>query len=390
MTVRPGIEVLLASPPPWLGRRRFAVLTHAAAGTRTGRSTLSCLYEAFPEQVAAAWSPQHGFYGVEQANMIPSADTREPVTGIPVTSLYGDRRRPTPAMFEDIELVLVDLVDVGCRVYTYIWTLTLVLEAAAEAGIPVAVLDRPNPLGGVEIEGGLIDADLTSFVGRYPLPLRHGMTIGELAQYLNHTHDLGCNLHVVLAAGWRRSQYGDETGIPWCAPSPNMPTLGTALVYPGQVLFEGTTASEGRGTTLPFQLCGAPGVDPGALMAALDPLMMAGALVRPALFKPMFDKWAGEVCGGIQLQVTDRNRFRPCRAGLELLRALRLLAAERCAWLPPPYEYDYHNLPIDILSGTRAIRSGLEGGVPTARLTATWREEEDRFARDRRPYLLYP
>ncbi|MBN2233083.1 MAG: DUF1343 domain-containing protein [Deltaproteobacteria bacterium] len=389
MTVRPGIEALLARPPAWLRGRRFAVLTHAAATTRAGRSTLACLRAAFPERVAAAWSPQHGFYGVEQANMVPSADCREPVTGIPVTSLYGDRRRPTPEMFRDIDLVLADLVDVGCRVYTYIWTLTLVMEAAAEAGVPVAVLDRPNPLGGREIEGGLIDPGLTSFVGRYPVPLRHGLTIGELAQYLNVTHGIDCNLYVVPATGWHRAQYGDETGIPWCAPSPNMPTLDTALVYPGQVLFEGTTASEGRGTTLPFQLCGAPGVDPGALMAALDPLMMAGALVRPALFKPMFDKWVGEVCGGIKLQVTDRNRFRPCRAGLELLRGLRRLAGERCAWLPPPYEYEYFERPIDILLGRRELRAGLERGLPTAELTAGWAAEEELFAATIRPFLLY-
>ncbi|MCK4378298.1 MAG: DUF1343 domain-containing protein, partial [Deltaproteobacteria bacterium] len=313
-----GIEQLLKSSAHLLKGKRFAFLTHAAACVRSGSSSLAEIMAAFPGQLWAVWSPQHGFYGVKQANMVPSKDFLDPLTGAPVKSLYGDRRQPTPEMFSDIDLVLVDLVDVGCRVYTYLWTLVLVMQAAAEAGVPVMVLDRPNPLGGERVEGNLLKPENVSFVGLYPLLMRHGLTLGELARYLNEVYAFGCQLEVVPIIGWQRKYYADKTDTFWVPPSPNMPTLSTALVYPGQVLLEGTNLSEGRGTTTPFELWGAPFIEPGRMLAEIDRRVSRGVFLRPAYFSPTFDKWSEKVCGGLQIHVTDRQLFQPYLFSLEL------------------------------------------------------------------------
>ncbi|MBN2332925.1 MAG: DUF1343 domain-containing protein [Deltaproteobacteria bacterium] len=384
-----GVEKFITTPPSWITGKKMAFLTHQAACGGSGSSSLALVMTRFPGQVQAVWSPQHGFYGVEQANMIPSGDFHDPVTKIPVFSLYGDQRQPTAEMFADIDLVLVDLVDVGCRVYTYIWTLVLVMEAAAAAGVPVLVLDRPNPLGGDLVEGNLLRPDYTSFVGLYPLPMRHGMTLGELARYVNDVHQLGCRLEVVSMSGWRRAQYGDETGLLWVPPSPNMPTQATALVYPGQVLLEGTNLSEGRGTTTPFKIWGAPFVEPERLLAAVDRRVLGGVCLRPTFFVPTFDKWQGQVCGGLYLHVLDRRSFEPYLLTLELLRVLLELYGDHFSWLPPPYEYEYEKLPIDILIGDPEIRRLLEAGEDVLTIKALWEEELAAFCRRRQEFLLY-
>ncbi len=384
-----GIEKLLGGCRSLVQGKRFAFVTHEAACVRDGESSLKKIITAFPGQLQSVWSPQHGYYGVEQANMIPSADFRDPQSGIPVKSLYGERRRPSPEMFDDIDLVLADLVDVGCRVYTYLWTLVLVMQAAAEAGVPVLVLDRPNPLGGERVEGNLLRRENASFVGLYPLPMRHGLTLGELSRYLNDVYDLGCRLEVVPMDGWRRDMYLDETGVFLVPPSPNMPTLNTALVYPGQVLLEGTNLSEGRGTTSPFELWGAPFVEPERLLAEIDRRLTDGLFLRPTFFSPTFDKWSGQVCGGLQLHVVDRQRFRPYLVSLEILRAVLKLYGDRFSWLSPPYEYEYEKLPFDILTGDERLRLALENGEDILALRESWLPELEDFHRRRREFLLY-
>ncbi|RLB66762.1 MAG: DUF1343 domain-containing protein [Deltaproteobacteria bacterium] len=384
-----GIEQLLQSSAHVLKGKNFVFLTHVAACLRNGTSSLTAVLDAFPDRLRAVWSPQHGFYGVKQANMILSKDFLDPLSGIPVKSLYGERRRPVPEMFDHIDLVLVDLVDVGCRVYTYLWTLVLVMEAAAEAGVPVMILDRPNPLGGEQVEGNLLKPENTSFVGLYPLPMRHGLTLGEAARYLNEVHALGCCLEVVPVAGWQRYRYLDETDIFWVPPSPNMPTVATVLVYPGQVLFEGTNISEGRGTTTPFEFFGAPFIDPVRVLAEIDQRVSRGVFLRPTYFSPTFDKWGQKVCGGLQIHVVDRRLFQPYLLALELLRVVIKLYGEQFSWLPPPYEYENDKLPVDILTGDANIRLALEVGEDVISLRESWLPELEEFCRRRREFLLY-
>ena len=368
---------------------RAAFLTHQAAVDNRGITSLERIRRDFPGLVQAVWSPQHGFYGDRQANMIASEDFSDPLSGLPVYSLYGEQRQPTLEMFADIDLVLVDLVDVGCRVYTYIWTLYLLLKAAAGAGVKVVILDRPNPLGGCEVEGNLPRVDYSSFVGLYPLPMRHGLTVGELAFYFKNYAGIDVELDVVELTGWQRRAYFNETGLFWVLPSPNMPSLNTALVYPGQVLLEGTNLSEGRGTTLPFELCGAPFIDPRALMAEIDQQSAKGLFLRPTWFTPTFDKWAGELCGGLQLHVVDLNEFSSYRFTLALLKAVIKLYSSDFSWLSPPYEYEYEKLPIDILTGDPEIRQTLENNGNLNRLQESWEDSLEQFYEQRSNVIIY-
>jgi uncharacterized protein YbbC (DUF1343 family) len=307
--------------------------------------------------------------------MIESDHTTDAVTGLPVHSLYGDTRKPSPAMFADIDVLLVDLVDVGTRVYTFIWTVVHCLETAAETSTRVVLLDRPNPIGGELMEGNLLRPDCASFVGRCAIPMRHGLTLGELALFCNQELVIGADLEVVPVRGWRRRQLAPDTGLPWVFPSPNMPAFATALVYPGQVLWEGTNISEGRGTTLPFELFGAPFVDPREVQGALRPADLAGCCLRPLCFEPTSGKWGGRTCGGFQLHVIDPDLFRPYRASLALLQALRTLYPDGFAYKAPPYEYEFERLPMDLLIGDRQVREGLENGIPVADLEAAWQDE---------------
>ncbi len=370
--VKLGLEGFIATGRSFPAGTRAAFLTHQAAVDGQGTTALERIRRAFPGLVTVVWSPQHGFYGDRQANMIASDDFSDPLSGLPVFSLYGEKREPAPEMFADIDLVLVDLVDVGCRVYTYIWTLFLVLKAAAAAGVKVIVFDRPNPLGGETVEGNLLLEDYTSFVGLYPLPMRHGLTIGELALYFKREASFAAELEVIPLTGWRRQLSFAESGLFWVLPSPNMPAPATALVYPGQVLLEGTNISEGRGTTLPFELCGAPFIDPRRLLAEIRPEALAGLFLRPTWFTPTFDKWAGEFCGGLQLHVTDWRKFSPYYFTLALLQVIIKLYPDEFFWLDPPYEYEYKIMPIDILTGDPEIRKQLESGGDLESLQATW------------------
>jgi uncharacterized protein YbbC (DUF1343 family) len=382
-----GLEVFLRDPPAWATGARLGLLSHPASVDSRYRSARELIFHRFPGQLQLLFSPQHGLLGEKQDNMIPSADFLDPVFKLPGVSLYGPRMKPPPETLREIDILLVDLLDVGTRVYTFATTVAWAMEVAAGAGTRVVILDRPNPLGGVQVEGNMLKPELASFVGPYPLPMRHGFTLGELARYYNTTQKWGCDLTVIPAQGWRRRDYWDTTGLPWVMPSPNLPNLEGALVYPGQVLLEGTNLSEGRGTTRPFELFGAPFLEPGRIKALVGDL--PGVVLREACFEPTFHKWAGELCRGFQLHVTDRQAFKPYYTTLALLAAMRLLYPDKSAWRQPPYEYENERLPIDLLTGDNALREALDQGVPIKDLEAAWQAELDEFLKTRHEFFLY-
>jgi uncharacterized protein YbbC (DUF1343 family) len=384
-----GLEVFLQEPPAWGATAALGLLCHSAAVDRALRPAPELVARRFPGRLHFLFSPQHGFRGEKQDNMVASPDFADPLLGVPVVSLYGPRLEPPPAALEKIDILLVDLQDVGTRVYTYGATLAKVMAAAARAGVKVAVLDRPNPIGGLKIEGNLLQPAWASLVGPYPLPMRHGLTLGELARYYNHTQKLGCDLMVIPARGWGRGQYFDDTGLPWVMPSPNLPTLEGALVYPGQVLLEGTNLSEGRGTTRPFELFGAPFLEPRRLVHELCDIPLPGVILREVAFEPTFHKWAGEPCRGFQLHVTHRQAFKPYYTTLALLAAIRRLYPDQFAWRQPPYEYETERLPIDLLTGDAAIREGIDAGHSMADLEAAWQPALHDYLAGCRKFWLY-
>ena len=339
--------------PAKLRGARIGALLHPASvsAEREHASQILECHDGDLFRLNAFFGPQHGYLGQTQDNMVEWQSYEHPRLGIPIYSLYGEHREPTPAMLENIDALLIDLQDVGARYYTFIWTMFLCLGACAKKGIPVVVLDRPNPINGITVEGPLLDRNYRSFVGLHPLPVRHGRTIGELANLFRAETFPECDLAVLPMRGWDRAMWFDETGLPWVMPSPNMPTLDTATVYPGMCLLEGTNISEGRGTTRPFELFGAPFIDAVALTRELNQLALPGVRFRENWFQPTFQKFAGEICAGAQLHVTDRNSFLPFRTGLEIIRTIRRMYHDSFLWKQPPYEYEYEKLPIEVLLG---------------------------------------
>jgi uncharacterized protein YbbC (DUF1343 family) len=387
--VRTGLEKILGEHhiKSLRGARVGLIVNPASVDSRFNHA--ADLFAARGEfELTALFGPQHGIRGETQDNMIEWRGFTDPRTGIPAYSLYGETRTPTSEMLADVDTLVFDVQDVGTRVYTFIYTMALSMKACAREGIRFVVLDRPNPIGGLT-DGNLLEPGFTSFVGMYPIPMRHGMTAGELARLFNGAFGIGCELEVVPLDGWRRDMQFERTGLPWVPPSPNMPTPDTARVYPGGVVFEGTNVSEARGTTRPFELIGAPWVDPRPLAAHLNSLGFDGAFFRECWFQPTFHKWAGELCGGVQIHVTDPARFRPCPAGLCLLSAIRAQAPGRFEWKQPPYEYEFEKLPIDLILGTDKIRIAVERGEDPIDIAAGWRPELDAFLDMRSEFLLY-
>lgn len=395
--VASGLDVLLARQGGrWRGLRAGLIL-HQASVTRDLRPAAEALAGA-GLRPAALFAPEHGFAGALQDQIAVRA-VRDRRTGLPVHSLYGDPARPlaaqrsrlapAPETLQSLDVLIFDLQDIGVRYYTFIWTMALAMEAAGRAGVPFLVLDRPNPLGGTALEGNIPDPAYASFVGLYPLPVRHGMTAGEIALYLNEKYRLGAELHVVKMRGWRREMRHGDTGLPWVLPSPNMPTPDTASVYAGMCLLEATNLSEGRGTTRPFEIVGAPFLDAEALARRLNALPIPGASFRPCSFQPTFHKWAGRTCHGVQVHVTDPDDYPSFLTGLLLIQAARQLAPRSFRWKPPPYEYELRKPPIDILCGTDETRRAVESGGDLRRLEKKWEPALRRFRRERVPYLLY-
>lgn len=384
-----GLEVFLQDPPAWVATASLGLLCHPPSIDRAYRPAPELVARRFPGRLQVLFSPQHGLKGEKQDNMVSSPDFEDPRLKLPVVSLYGPRLDPPLQALENLDGLLVDLQDVGTRVYTYGATLAKVMAASVKAGVKVVVLDRPNPIGGVQAEGNMLRPECASFVGPYPLPMRHGFTLGELARYYNFTQGLGCDLEVIPARGWQRGDYFDATGLPWVMPSPNLPTLDGALVYPGQVLLEGTNLSEGRGTTRPFELFGAPFLEPRRLLPELQGIPLLGVILREVAFEPTFHKWAGEPCSGFQLHVTDRLAFKPYYTTLVLLSMIRRLYPDQFAWRQPPYEYETERLPIDLLTGDAAIREGIDAGQPIADLEAAWQSDLDDYLAVGRDFWLY-
>jgi uncharacterized protein YbbC (DUF1343 family) len=388
-TVALGIDRLLDIERRLLAGRRVGVVCNPASVDGLFRHTADRLVGDPDVKVTALFGPQHGFRSDLQDNMIETPHAQDARRHVPVYSLYSDTREPMADMLRDLDVLVVDLQDVGTRVYTYVYTMANCMRAAARHGVHVVVCDRPNPVGGDEIEGSRLDPAFASFVGQFPIPLRHGMTIGELARLFNDEFDIHCSLDVVPLAGWRRSMYYDETGVPWVMPSPNIPTLDSAIVYPGAVLFEGTKLSEGRGTTRPFELIGAPWIDGERLADAMNARTLPGVHFRPVFFEPTFQKHAKQTCGGCQVHVLDRQRFRPVRTAVELIAEFRRQAPDRFAWREPPYEYEHEKQPIDILFGSGSLRQAIDSGQDVGALVAGWKTEEESFRQLRQKYLLY-
>ncbi|MBF0495805.1 MAG: DUF1343 domain-containing protein [Deltaproteobacteria bacterium] len=387
--VRSGLEVFLEEKPDWIKGLKMGLLSNQASVGPDFTHSRHLINQAYPGQLAAIYSPQHGFRGEKQDNMMESEDLVDPELNIPIFSLYSYTRRPTPEMMDPIDVIIIDIQEVGCRVYTFISTVAYLMTAAADFGKELVILDRPNPIGGLEVEGNILKQHLSSFVGLYPIPMRHGMTIGEMAGLFNQEFEIGCSLHVMRVDGWRREMYFPETGLPWVLPSPNMPTPETAIVYPGQVVLEGTNASEGRGTTKPFELFGAPYIEPAKFKAALDRENLPGVIFREAWFEPRFSKWTGQLCGGLQIHVVDKKVFRPYLTTLTIISRLLELYPETFKWRQDPYEYEDKKLAIDLLLGNETIRRGLEKGAPPKELETSWAAELATFMDLRAGYLLY-
>jgi uncharacterized protein YbbC (DUF1343 family) len=389
--VQTGLDVLARDGfAPLRGLRVGLVANPAAVDSRL-RHAAELLRAADGVRLAALFGPEHGFGG-EAQDLVGVGDVLHPRYRCPVFSLYGDivdSLRPRPEHLRGLDVLVIDLPDIGSRYYTFQATMLFCLEAAAAAELPAVILDRPNPLNGVTAEGPTIQPGYESFVGPHPVPTRHGLTLGELAHLYAVERELRVTLSVVSCEGWQRHQFWDETGLPWVMPSPNMPTPDTALVYPGQCLIEGTNLSEGRGTTRPFELCGAPWVDGERVVARLAAHELPGVVLRPVTFRPTFHKFAGRTCGGVQLHVTDRATFRPVRTGLALLAALRAESPSQFRWRTEPYEFVEDVPAIDLLFGNGRERLAIQAGLSAAEIARPWAEDESAFLARRRAFLMY-
>lgn len=388
--VQPGLEVLLEDPRPIIGKR-IGLVTNQSAVTSDLRHAVRLLQAGRGWQLTALFGPEHGIWG-EQQDMAHVEHSYDPLTGLEVFSLYGHSREslaPKTDLLKDLDALVIDLQDIGSRYYTFIYTMALCMRVAAPLGIPVLVLDRPNPIDGAHLEGNIREEKYSSFVGMFPLPTRHGMTAGELARYFNARFNLGCNLTVIPMRGWQRWMWWGDTGLPWVIPSPNMPTVYTATVYPGMCLIEGTNLSEGRGTTHPFEFFGAPWLEPFKLADQLNALGLPGVRFRPHYFQPTFHKHGGQVCGGVELHVTDRRIFEPYRTGLWCVKVARDMNPEKFDWRREPYEFESDRLAIDLLAGSDRYRKTIEAGGTPDGWIATWGEGLRDFAKAREEFLLY-
>jgi uncharacterized protein YbbC (DUF1343 family) len=390
MTVQTGLEVLLDDPRPIAGRN-IGLVTNQSAVTSDLRHAVDLLHRGRGWKLTTLFGPEHGIWG-EAQDMAHVDHSVDPMTGLTVYSLYGASETdlaPRLELLRNLDALVIDLQDIGSRYYTFIYTMALCMRVAAQAGTQVIVLDRPNPIDGVHLEGNIREETFSSFVGMFPLPTRHGMTAGELAGYFNTTFKLDCDLVIVPMRGWRRSMWWSDTGLPWVIPSPNMPTVSTATVYPGMCLVEGTNLSEGRGTTHPFELFGAPWLDPFELAARLNAIGLPGVRFRPHFFLPTFQKHAGRVCGGAELHVTNRGELEPYRTGLWIVKVARDMNPEKFDWRRETYEFVSDRLAVDLLAGSSRYRELVESGGNIDEWGADWEAPLRDFAKDREEFLLY-
>ncbi len=389
--VQTGLEVLIADYPQKIRGARIGVVCHPASVDGELRHALDLL-QAAGARIVAIFGPEHGARGEAQDMEGVEDLSLDPRLKVPVHSLYGatfDSLTPRREQIQGLDALVIDLQDVGARYYTFVWTMALCMAAAGAVGVRVLVCDRPNPLDGLTTEGNLIKPGFESFVGLHPLPNRHGLTPGEIARYVQRRRGVECELDIVPMRGWRRSMYFEDTGLPWVYPSPNMPTVDTALVYPGLCLVEATELSEGRGTCRPFEIAGAPGIDPEALAADLSRHHLPGCRFRPLYFRPKFQKHAGKTCGGVQIHVTDRQSFDSCATGVAFLQSVKRVAPDVFAWRAKPYEFVADIPAIDLLAGDDKLRLALDAGAVLADLAAEWAQERAAFEEVRREAFLY-
>ncbi len=390
LTVSTGLDFLEKKWPHSLNGARIGLLLHPASVNRQLHHAVHLFLHSKKMELIALFGPQHGIRGETQDNMVEWDGFRDKITGLPVFSLYGETRKPDTAMLKDIEVFVIDLQDIGSRYYTFIWTMDICMEACLEMKKSLVILDRPNPIGGYMTEGPILNSKYSSFVGQRPLPVRHGMTIGEIGSYFHSEYHPSLDCYVIPMQGWKRKTWFDQTGLPWVMPSPNIPTLNTAIVYPGMCLLEGTNISEGRGTTRPFEIFGAPFIDPEMLVSRLNSYQLSGVIFRPMYFQPTFQKYADKLCGGAQIHVSNREQFKPFKTGVAVLKVIRDLYPHHFSWKQPPYEYELKKMPIDVLAGTDRLRRDIENDVPLNRMEEWWQEECNQFDKNmRRKYLLY-
>ncbi|MCK5163373.1 MAG: DUF1343 domain-containing protein [Desulfobacula sp.] len=386
--MKTGLENLILDPPEYLRGKRLGLLSNPASIDNHFNHASTLIHHLFPGQLKVLFSPQHGFYAEKQDNMIESGHSMEPELNIPVYSLYSNTRIPTKRMFDQIDVLLIDIQDVGTRVYTFIYTMSYCLEIAAKLNKQVVILDRPNPIGGIKIEGNILLKEYASFVGRFPIPMRHGLTIGEIAQFFNHEFHIGCDLTVIPMKGWERQMYWADTGLFWVPPSPNLPTPQSCIVYPGQVIFEGTNISEGRGTALPFEQFGAPFLDIKKIKPEADKIIK-GACLRPVNFEPTSGKWQDNICKGFQIHITSKKEFKPYFSSLILLQLIIKHHKDEFKFKEPPYEYEYEKMPIDLILGSKTLREKLTGLKNLTLLSNQWQKELKNFKSISRKYHLY-
>jgi len=384
-----GLDLVEKLWPKDLRDARVGLVVHPASVDRRLDHATALFKESKKWRLSALFGPQHGILGQTQDNMIEWEGFRDPGTGVPVYSLYGKTRKPRPTMLSNIDVLVIDLQDVGARYYTFIWTLELCMQACGSSGKTIIVLDRPNPINGLVTEGPVLNPAFASFVGLRPLPVRHGMTIGEIGKYLQNTFHPDLDYRVIPMQGWKRKMWFDQTCLPWVMPSPNMPTLDTALVYPGMCLLEGTNISEGRGTTRPFEIFGAPFIHAETVVNLLKDFRLPGVVFRPLSFQPTFQKYSGTLCNGAQIHITDQEKFRPFKTGVAILKAIHNTYPRDFAWKQPPYEYEEINLPIDILAGTDRLRKDIELWADLDSMEKWWKEETKAFEKIRKKYLIY-
>jgi uncharacterized protein YbbC (DUF1343 family) len=385
-----GLDSFEKNWPRKLNGSRAGLLVHPASVNRKIEHAINLFKESKKCELKALFGPQHGIRGETQDNMVEWKGFVEKQTGIPVFSLYGHTLKPEPSMLQDIDVLVIDLQDIGSRYYTFIWTMELCMQASQELNKSIIILDRPNPIGGHITEGPVLEMSYASFVGQRPLPIRHAMTIGEISNYLQNVFYSSLDLTVIQVMNWKRKMWFDETALPWVLPSPNMPTLDTATVYPGTCLLEGTNISEGRGTTRPFEIFGAPCIEPDPLVNRLKEFTLPGVIFRPLYFQPAFQKYAGKLCGGAQIHVVDREKFKPFKTGVAILKVIHDLYPEHFEWKQPPYEYETEKLPTDILAGTDKLRKDIEKGEKLDRMEDWWQEQSIEFNNKfRKPYLIY-
>jgi uncharacterized protein YbbC (DUF1343 family) len=390
-----GIDKLVKSSFREIRGLRVGLLTNPASVDSNLTPTSTIFENASSEgifRLRAFFGPQHGFYGDTQENMI-EWESFTLNNGIPVYSLYGKVRKPTKEMLENLDVVVCDLPDVGSRYYTYVWTMILMMEACMEQDVRVIILDRPNPLGGEVCDGPELLDEFKSFVGLYSIPVRHGMTIAEIAKYIRHSFMKDLNLEIIAMDGWKREMLFPQTGLQWVSPSPNMPSFSTAMVYPGQCLLEGTELSEGRGTCLPFRTCGAPYINPDVLLKGLTAYDsnagIPGANFRPVRFRPVFHKYKDILCGGVEIHVVDPGMYNPFIVTLRILEIVIREWGDLFQWRQPPYEYETEKMPFDILAGSQRVRKQMENGVPVREIVGSWKQHNKEFRMMMEPYFIY-